>query len=42
MLILLADESVVYVSISPQEGILELTPENDAEVRAILNTISPR
>jgi hypothetical protein len=42
MLILLDDESVVYVSISPQEGILELTAENDAEVRAILNTISPR
>jgi hypothetical protein len=42
MLILLEDNSVVFVSIKPQEGVIELTAENEAEVRAILNTISPR
>jgi hypothetical protein len=42
MLISLEDDSLVFVSIKPQEGISELTAENSAEVSAILNTISPR
>lgn len=42
MLILLEDNSLVFVSIRPQAGILELSAENDAEVRAILNTIRQR
>jgi hypothetical protein len=42
MLILLGDASLVLVSVMPQVGVSELSDVNEAEVRAILNTISPR
>jgi hypothetical protein len=41
VLILLEDESLAFVSISPQVGITELSAVNEAEVQAIINTISP-
>lgn len=41
-LIQLEDSSLVFVSVTPQNGVNELSAVNLAEVRAILNTISPR